>query len=422
MTGKPRRETVVPEQKNHNSYRATGFCLLTLFLAACGSGPAQQQNQGGGLPVSYVTVERKDVPLHGEWVGTMDGFVNAQIQPQVTGYLVEQTYREGSPVSKDQVLFQIDPRPFQAVLDQAKGQLAQAKGQVAQADAQMQLAQINVDRDTPLAARKAIAQSQLDDETQQLAQTKAAVQSAQAQVTAAEAAVETASINLGFTHVRSLISGVAGQASIQVGNLVSPQSVLTSVSQLNPIKVYFSISDSEYLALIEAAHAGGGDLLKGSAKVPLTLVLSNGQTFPQQGRILYVDRQMDQQTGAIRIVSSFPNPTNVLRPGQFGRVSAPSQIQHNALLVPQVAVQELQGTQQLYTITSDNKVKVTNVKLGPQVGSNMIIIESGISEGTKIITDNLQKLKDGSPVSPHAAEANPPANSNNGAGASKAGN
>jgi membrane fusion protein, multidrug efflux system len=391
-----------------------GLGLVGLYLIGCGA--KQNPHPNGALPVSFVTAEHKDVPLRGEWVGTIDGYVNAQIQPQVTGYLVRQNYKEGSIVAKDQILFEIDPRPFQAILDQAKGQLAQAKGQVAQASAQRVLAQINVDRDTPLAARQAIAQSQLDDERQQLAQTTAAVASAEAQVVAAEAAVEAASLNLGFTHVRSLISGVAGQATLQVGNLVTQQSVLTSVSQLNPAKVYFSISDSEYLALIEAAKAGGGDLLKGSAKLPLSLGLSNGQTFPHVGRILYVDRQMDAQTGAIRIVASFPNPENVLRPGQFGRITAATQIRRNALLVPAVAIQELQGIQQVYTISNDNKVHVVNVKLGPQVGED-VVINSGLNDGAKVITDNLQKLKEGSPVSPHTAAAESPS----GSGAKKAG-
>src|SRR5271167_1334536 len=374
-----------------------GACLLAMGLQGCGG--KQKQNPNGALPVSFVAAQQKDVPLRGEWVGIIDGYVNAQIQPQVTGYLVRQTYQEGKPVEKDQVLFEIDPRPFQAALDQAKGQLAQAHGQVAQATAQRELARINVTRDTPLAARRAIAQSQLDDDTQQLAQTKAAVQSAEAQVSSAEAGVESAALNLGFTHVRSLITGIAGQAVLQVGNLVTPQSTLTSVSQLNPAKVYFSISDSEYLGLIEAAKAGGGDLLKGSAKVPLTLALSNGQNFVHTGQILYVDRQMDAQTGAIRIVASFPNPEGILRPGQFARVTAATQIRRNALLIPQVAVTELQGIQQVFTITNDNKVHVVNVKLGPQIGQD-VMIDSGLKDGDRVITDNLQKLKEGSPVSP----------------------
>ncbi len=358
----------------------------------------------GPLPVSVVRAATADVPLKNDWVGTLDGFVNANIQPQVSGYLVRQLYREGSPVSKGQVLFEIDPRPFQALVAQAQGQVGQAQGQLGQAQAQQGLAQINVTRDAPLAEQRAIAQSQLDNDKQQVLNVQAGVRTAQAAIAAAQANVATAKLNLGFTEVRSLISGVAGQATTQVGNLVSPQSVLTAVSQLNPIKVYFSISDSEYLALTHRAAAGNGDLLRSSAKLPLTLTLANGDAYPQTGHIVFVDRQINQQTGAIRIAAAFPNPGNVLRPGQFGRVAANTEVLHNALLVPQVAVTELQGTEQVYTVGADNKVHVVNVVLGPQAGTNWVI-KSGLAPGAQVITDQLQKLKEGAPVSPHAAPA-----------------
>ena len=260
------------------------------------------------------------MPVSNEWVGTLDGYVNAQIQPQANGYLIKQNYREGAQVVKGQILFEIDPRPFQAALDQAKGQLAQAKGQVLQAQAQLGLAEINVKRDTPLAQARAIAQSQLDNDVQTKAQTEASVEVRKGFRRRGEAAVENAQLNLGFTHVRSLITGVAGQATTQVGNLVNTQSVLTAVSQLNPIKVYFSISDAEYLALIQRARSAGGDLLKNENAIPLTLTLANSETYPLKGHIEFVDRQMNPQTGAIRIAAVFPNPNNVLRPGQFGRV------------------------------------------------------------------------------------------------------
>ncbi len=354
---------------------------------------------GGPMPVTVVKIQATDVPLKREWVGTLDGYVNAQIQPQVSGYLVRQNYGEGSQVEKGRVLFEIDPRPFQASLDQAQGQLGQAEGQLGQAQAQLVLAQINVKRDTPMAAQHAIAQSQLDNELQQQAQAEATVKLAQAAIRTAQANVATASLNLGFTQVRSLISGVAGQATTQVGNLVSPQSVLTSVSQLDPIKVYFSISDSEYLALTHRAHQGG-DLLKASDKLPLTLTLTDGEVYPHEGHIVFVDRQMNQQTGAIRIAAAFPNPGNLLRPGQFGRVSASTEVKHNALLVPQIAVQELQGIQQIATVSADNKVHVVNVQLGSQIGNNWIVA-GGLQPGTRVITDNLQKLREGAPVDPH---------------------
>jgi membrane fusion protein, multidrug efflux system len=393
------------------------LCLVLTGLAGCGkttaAGPAPAP---GPMPVSVVRVQQSDVPLMGEWVGTLDGFVNAQIQPQVSGYLIRQLYREGSYVSKGQVLFQIDPRPFQAEVDrtsgalaQAQAQVGQAQGQLGQAQAQLDLAEINLKRDTPLAEARAIAQSQLDNEKQQAEQARAtvsaaqsALQAAKASVKVAEAALTTAKLNLEFTEVRSLIDGIAGQATTQVGNLVSPQSVLTSVSQLDPIKAYFSISDKEYLALSARARQAGGDLLH--AKVPLTLTLSNGQKYGHSGQIAFVDRQMNQQTGAIRIAAAFPNPGGLLRPGQFGRITAETEVRRGSVLVPQIAVQELQGIQQVATVGADQKVHVVNVKLGPQSGNDWVV-EDGLAPGTMVVTDNLQKLREGMPVAPHETTA-----------------
>jgi len=365
----------------------TGATVLgSALLSGCGNhANAASAGTGPSMKVTVVSAAKGDVPIIDEWVGTLDGYVNAQIQPQANGYLVRQDYREGSQVQEGQVLFEIDPRPFEAALQQAQGQLGQAQAQLA-------LAQINVIRDTPLAEAHAIARSQLDNEVQQKAQAEAAVKTA-------EAAVATANLNLGFTQVRSLITGVAGQATTQVGNLVSTQSVLTSVSQLDPIKVYFSISDSEYLALAKQASAGGSDLLHGASKIPLTLTLSNGVTYPQKGHVVFVDRQLNSQTGAIRIAASFPNPGNVLRPGQFGRVRAATEVLHNAILVPQAAVNEFQGQEQVYTVAANNTVHVNNVTLGPQYGDNWVV-ESGLTGGSLVITDNVQKLREGAPVTP----------------------
>jgi len=372
--------------------------LAALALAGCEQKAAGPAGPPPPMPVTVVQLEPSDVPLASEWVGTLDGNVNAQIQPQVSGYLIQQNYREGSAVAKGQVLFEIDPRPFQATLDQAEGQLEQAK-------AAYGLTQTNVNRDTPLAEAHAIATSQLDTDKAQMAQSDASVKSA-------EAAVETAKLNLGFTHVRSLISGVAGQATTQVGNLVSPQSVLTSVSQLDPIRAYFSISDSEYLGLTARARAGKGSLLSNAAGIPLTLELGNGEVYPQKGHIAFVDRQVNAQTGAIRIAATFPNPGNILRPGQFGRVKGETQVRHNVLLVPQVAITEFQGLHQVYVAGPDGKAHVATVQLGTQVGTNWLV-ESGVSPGMLVITDNLLKLREGAPVSPHRAPAiatTPPAN------------
>jgi len=395
--------------------RSVGIATVLLFSAALLAGCGNKSTSAGGppppMPVTVVKIQSTDVSLTGEWVGTLDGYVNAQIQPQANGYLIKQNYKEGAQVSKGQILFEIDPRPFQAALDQARGQLAQAKGQVQQAQAQLQLAVINVNRDTPLAEARAIAQSQLDNETQQKAQSEAAVESARASVAAAEAAVANAELNLGFTHVRSLITGIAGQATVQVGNLVNTQSVLTSVSQLDPIKAYFSISDSEYLALTQHAKHKGGDLLENASAIPLTLTLSNGENFPKKGRIAFVDRQMNSQTGAIRIAAAFPNPGNLLRPGQFGRVKAETEVRRNALLIPQVAVQEFQGMQQVYVAGPDGKAHVETVTLGPQIGTNWVV-NSGVSAGALVIVDNLQKLRDGASINAHeqstAADASAP--------------
>jgi len=399
------------------------ICCISGGLVGCGkTGAAAPAPSIGPIPVSVLAARLADVALTSDWVGTLDGYVNAQIQPQVSGYLIRQDYREGSFVTKGQVLFEIDPRPFQAAVDQAQGQVDQAQAQVAQAEgqvrlmqAQLELTEINLKRDTPLAEARAIAQSQLDNEKQQEAQSRAAVGSAEAavnaaraNVAAAQAALTSAKLNLGFTQVHALIGGVAGQAAIQVGNLVNPQSVLTSVSQLDPIKVYFSISDNEYLALTARVRQAGGDLLRASSSLPLTLTLSNGQVYPHKGQIVFVDRQMNQQTGAIRIAAAFPNPGGLLRPGQFGRVTATTEVRRGAILVPQIAVQELQGIEQVDTVGADGHVHVVNVRLGPQYGNDWIV-ESGLQAGASVITDNLQKLKDGVPVDPHPAGVVPPA-------------
>jgi membrane fusion protein (multidrug efflux system) len=394
--------------ENHNTrailLSGLGVTMLAasaLLFTACGSkDPKAAAASSSSVPVDAVRVRQENVPLVGDWVGTLDGFVNAQIQPQVSGYLVQQNYREGSSVAKDQVLFQIDRRQFQATVDQAAAQVEQAKGQLAQAKAQQNLAQINLKRDTPLAEARAIAQSQLDSETQQAEQVDAAVAAAKAAVSAAEAALATAKLNLGFTEVRSLVSGIAGQATTQVGNLVNPQSVLTSVSKLDPIKVYFSISDAEYLALTDRAHMAGSNLLGGQSGLPLRLILADGKVWPHTGQIVFVDRHMNQQTGAIRIAASFPNPGNVLRPGQFGRVTAQTEIRQNAILVPQMAVQELQGTKQVYIAGPDNKAHIVNVTLGPQVGNDWIIT-SGLRADQRVITSNVQKLRDGAQINVH---------------------
>ena len=377
-------------------------CMM-LALSACAQKTTAGAPPGGAPPppeVGVTQVIQKDIPTYGDWVATLDGFTNAQIQPQVSGYLVKQNYREGSFVHKGDVLFEIDPRPFQAILDQAKGQVAQAKGQLAQAQAQLALAEINVKRDTPLAGAHAIAQSQLDNDLQAKAQTQAATQTSQAAIQAAEAAVEQAELNLGFTKVRSLLDGIAGIATTQIGNLVGPSTVLTAVSQVNPIKAYFPISEQEYLQVSEKIHPGAsGNWLRNAESVPLQLTLTNGTVFGHHGHIVFADRQIDPQTGTIRVVGSFPNPGNVLRPGQFGRVRAETGIRKGALLIPQRAVSELQGHYQVAVVASDNKVSIRNVTVGERVGE-LWVINNGLKAGDHVVSQGVIKVRDGAPVVP----------------------
>ncbi len=400
--------------------RNLGF-LATLFSALCllyplsGCRSSEPPPGAGGprgpLPVQVTTATAESVPIIGNWVATTDGYVNAQIQPQVSGYLIRQDYTEGSEVHKNQVLFEIDPRPFQAALDQAQGQLDQAKGQLGQAQAQVQLAEINVQRDTPLAQAHAIAQSTLDNDTKTLQSNQAAVASAQAAIASAQAQVESAQLNLGFTKVRSLIDGVAGQAALQVGNLVSTTSVLTTVSQLNPIKAYFYISEQEYLALADRARSTGhADLLDTGASIPLQLTLSNNQVYPEPGHIVFVDRSVSSQTGSIRLAAAFANRNNLLRPGQFGRISAQTQVLQNAVVVPQRAVSELQGMNQVYVVGPDNTAHVRTVQLGPQIGQN-IVIAKGVQAGDVLVTEGNDKVKDGIKVAP---QQEAPATASNG--------
>ena len=360
---------------------ATALAIAGLMLGGC---EKKAEPTMGPPAVSVATVVQKDVPIVSDWVATMDGFTNAQIQPQVSGYLIKQNYREGSYVHKDDVLFEIDHRPFQAVLDQAKGQLAQA-------EAQLGLAVINVNRDTPVAKLHAIAQSQLDNDTQAKLAAEAAVESA-------KATVEQAQLNLGFTFVRSLIDGIAGLAQTQVGSLVVPSTVLTTVSKVDPIKVYFPISEQEWLRIADKI-SGTVNLFSSENPVPLTLILANGNEYPQKGKIIFADRQVDLQTGTIRIVGAFPNRGNILRPGQFGRIQAVTDNHQNALLVPQKAVMDLQGSFQVAVVGADNKVEIRKVTVSDRTGE-LWVISSGLKLGERVVTEGIQKVAPGSPVKP----------------------
>jgi RND family efflux transporter MFP subunit len=334
--------------------------------------------------VEVTSVVQKDVPIEGEWVGTLDGYVNAQISPQVSGYLIRQDYHEGAFVRKGRVLFEIDPRPFQAVLDQAKGQLAQAEARMANAE-------INVKRDIPEAEAHAIPQSQLDTDTQALRAAKAAVE-------ADQAAVEQASINLGYTKVVSLIDGIAGINTVQVGNLVGPSTVLTAVSQVSPIKVYFPISEQEYLRMADGGGPGSVDFITHASRIPLQLTLADGSAYPHPGRIIFADRQVNTQTGTIQIVGEFPNSKNLLRPGQYARVQAPTGNIERALLVPQAVVNQQQGTYQVTVIASDNRAQLRTVEVGPKVDT-LWVITSGLKPGERVVAVGAEKVKEGQLVS-----------------------
>jgi RND family efflux transporter MFP subunit len=390
------------------------FLLLTLIaslsFSGCGS-EAQKNSQAGAPPpptVQVATVQQRDVALTSEWIATMDGFVNSQIQPHVTGYLIKQNYREGSVVHKGELLFEIDPRPFQATLDQSNAQLGQAQAQVIQAQAQLAKTVQDVTRDTPLAEAKAIAQSQMDDDLQAKNGAAASVASFEAAVVAAKAAVEQAELNLSYTRIVSLVDGVAGIALAQVGDLVSPTTLLTSVSQVDPIKVYFPMGEQDYLKA-QKIHIGGksGQVLP-LQDVPLTLLLADGSTYPSSGKVLWTDRQVDTSTGTIRVAAAFPNPSGVLRPGEYGRVRAVTENRHNAILVPQAGVTELQGTFQAAIVGADNKVTIQNIQVGSQVGADWIVTQ-GINVGDRVIVGGMQYARPGATVTPVPVPATTPA-------------
>ena len=398
--------------------------VFSLALVGCAQSKASMQ-----LPPPEVLVAcpvQRNVPLHSEWVATLDGYTNAEIRPQVSGYLIKQNYKEGSEVSKGQVLFEIDPRPFQANLDRAQGALAAAKGQVsrskadlarakaqlAEAQAQLGKTTIDVDRDKPLVAQRAVAKEKLDTEVQAKLATEAlvesaqaaiesaqaAIESAQAEVKGDEAAVERAELDLGWTKVTSLLDGIAGIAQVQMGNLVGPNSQLTSVSQVDPIKVFFPVSEQEYL---RAKHVSGQpiDLFDSSPE----LILADGTVYRQKGKIVLTDRQVDTATGTIRLVAAFPNPGNILRPGQYGRIRIQTGVKKGALLVPQSAVKEIQGGYQVALLTSDKKASIHPVKASEKVGT-MWVIDDGLKLSDQVVVEGIANLKDGTAVAPRPAK------------------
>ena len=413
------------------------------------------ENAPHPLDVQVVKVEQRDVPVYSEWIGTTDGMVNAEIKAQVTGYLLRQDYKEGSFVRKGQLLFEIDPRPFQAALDMAQGQLAQFKGQLEQAsshvkEAEAQVAQANsqllqmqaqlaqtqanqvktqldVNKYAPLLEQKAVTQQDYDNAAQanvvakaqvraaeagietaragvraanaQVGTAKAAITAAQGQIENANAAIRTAELNLDFTRIISPIDGIAGLAQAQVGNLITTQSApLTTVSTVDPIKVYFTVSEQEYLNYTRR-HPTEEEREAATRNLELELVLADGTTYPQKGNFYFADRQVDPKTGAIRLAGTFPNPDNVLRPGQYGRVRAVTSTKADALLVPQRAVSQLQGGYQVAVVGADNHIEIRSVKVGDRTDA-LWIIEDGLKPGESVVVEGLQRIKPGAAVNP----------------------
>jgi len=373
--------------------------VIAVIVIAVVLRPKPAASAGPPPEVMVTEVQQKDVVLYSEWIGTLDGLVNADVKAQVTGYLLQQDYQEGAFVQKGQLLFQIDPRPFQAVLDQAEGQLAQANAQLVNAQAVQLRNQLDVDRYTPLAKEQAASQQDLDNAIQNNLAAQATVATAKAQIQSAQAAVETARLNLGFTRLVAPISGVAGIAQLQVGALVNTSSApVTTVSTVDPIKVYFTVSESEYLDFNRRFPTESGRQAE-FKRTPLELVLADGTIYEHQGTVDFADRAVNQGTGAILIAGLFPNPGNILRPGGYGKVRAATKTQSGALVIPQRAVTELQGSYQAAVVDAENKVSIRTVTPGDRTGSDWIIA-NGLHAGERVVAEGAQKLRPGTQVNP----------------------
>jgi RND family efflux transporter MFP subunit len=334
--------------------------------------------------VVVATVIQRDVPVYSEWIGTTEGFVNAQIYPKISGYLLKQNYKDGEQVRAGQLLFQIDAREYQAALDQALGQLAQQQ-------AQNKKNQQDLARYKPLYAQRVVSAEEYDHVNQAAYASAAAVQ-------AAQAAVETARLNVEWAQVMSPIDGIAGIAKAQVGDLVGTTSLLTTVSQLDPIKVTFPISEREYLHFAEKIrqHEETG---RAKDEPDLQMILADGSTYKYRGHFYVANRQVDVQTGTIKIQGIFPNPDDILRPGLYAKIRTAADTHHDALLIPQSAVLETQGQYQVAVVGADNKVTMRPVTLGKLAGK-LLIIDSGVSPGERVVTEGVQKVSDGMEVAP----------------------
>ena len=355
------------------------FCIsLMLLCTLSGCTSKEEKPAPPPLAVTVAPVVQKDVNIQQDWIGTMLGNVDADIRPKVDGFLLVQFYSEGSYIKKGQAMFQLDQRQAQAAVQQAQGRLERARASLAQA-------QIDVRRYTPLVAQKAVSQAELD-------KAQSMERAATAEVDADQAVLDNAKLNLGWTTVTSPISGIAGISKVGVGDLMTPTTIMTTVSDINPINVDFSIAEQDYMRFTR--EKTGRD-----AGRSLQLILGDGAVFPERGRALLVNREVDARTGTIQVRAEFPNPGNVLRPGQYARIRAVTEVRKNALLVPQQAVSELQGIYQVGVVGQDNKAAIKTVKLGPQFG-DMWVVESGLEAGENVIVDGLQRVKTGMTVAP----------------------
>jgi len=353
--------------------------VLVVALAICSGCSSKTEKPAPPPPgVTVTSVIQKDVPIHQEWVGTMLGNVDAEIRPKVGGFLLSRLYTEGSYVEKGSPMFQLDKRQAQAAVEQAQGNLERARATLGQA-------QIDVRRYTPLVAQRAVSQAELDKALSMETAGKA-------EVNAEQAVLDNAKLNLAWSTVTSPISGIAGVSKVQVGDLMTPTSIMTTISNVNPIYVDVSIAEQDYIRFVreKTGRLGGQNL---------ELILGDGTVFPRRGRALFVNREVDSRTGTIQVRGEFSNPGNVLRPGQYARIRAATDLRKGAFLIPQQAVSELQGVYQVGVVGADNKVTIKTVKLGPQSG-DMWVVESGLQAGDNVVIDGLQRIKTGMTVAP----------------------
>ena len=354
------------------------FTLASLLFTGCEK--KEQKTQAGPPEVLVAEVVQQDVPIYNVWVAQLNGPVNADITPKVQGYLLKQNYQNGYFVKKDQLLFELDPRQYQAEVDQAKAQLGFSEANLARYDADVQ-------RDTPLAAQNAIPQKQLDTDLANQAASRSEVKSRKANLANAE-------LNLGWTKIYSPIDGIAGVSNSQIGDLVGTNTKMTTVSRVDPIWAYFSVSESLFLSFAPQVTAIIAGKVSQAARrsTPVEYIQANDIPYPQKGTIIYVNRQVGTQTGTIQLAAEFPNPGAVLRPGGFGRVRIKIGENKNALLVPQTAVIEVQSEYQIIVLTPDNKAMFRPVKVGDRVGRNWIITE-GLKPGDRVVVEGIQKVQ-----------------------------